>query len=498
MPTVGSTARIQASSSDVANLLWAEIVSECTRRGLPIRNTTAGDGYLWNGNLKQIGDKVGVTDKKVLDEVKKSLAASKNVTWVAERGQYYVAPIFKEVRRGAKVSLAPISEAQTILARSQRVWERARDYAKKHPEECTQEVHEGQCFWVVKKPLSYFMNAVFPELVKKPYETDRRPIYDFLRSTANAVNVGQKHDDELTAEGHRWVIRDQWNITASPIAFRRPKAPDAIDQRAAKLTPEEAGETREPAPVETRQGTPKSPVKKENSVSTPLPTPPVGAHAAPHPNTPTTPTTAVKLPSGKYQCPSCEKQFDTSQQVNGHRTAKHRLVQGQTGTGGPYQGIQGFITLPNGKIQCDECTQVYDSAASIPGHKKVHINENREKEMEKLHREIKRLRQIRSSTASTIEMDRIRAIDILTSMVETQDDTDRTITELKDTVDTLIRERDDALQSLQSLQGKTTIDGEVGALLGLIDEVFSSMYAGKIGMARAMGDIEDAMRSFKK
>ncbi len=74
-------------------------------------------------------------------------------------------------------------------------------------------------------------------------DTDFDLVRSYLKSTGNVVVLSK-----VEKYRYRIFIREEWNET--PLVKGSPKEPDSIDRRAEKLTADEAGETREPAPVE--------------------------------------------------------------------------------------------------------------------------------------------------------------------------------------------------------------------------------------------------------
>lgn len=233
MASIGSTAHITGDDNTTegrARRLYAEVLADVHSKGIKSRSVaTMGIGYLWNGNLQQLAAKcwpgltiepgrTGPASKQFLEVIKKYLRDTKNVVWVQDRGQYYVSPEYKEarVKKAAKAPVVTPDLAQeSILERSRRIWIRAQAYCEQG--NVPVEVYKGVEFFVCDKPLAFFVKAEFPELCMPAMQTEvafekyRRPFYDLLRATTNAVNVGSKHFETMTDGEHKWLIRKEWH-----------------------------------------------------------------------------------------------------------------------------------------------------------------------------------------------------------------------------------------------------------------------------------------------
>jgi hypothetical protein len=231
MPSVGSTATISGdgrNTEDRARRLYTEILADIATKGIRTRSTPHGLGYMWSGNLATIAAKcwpdltitpgrTGPASKQFLETIKKHLSASKNVVWVQERGQYFVSPEYKEPRVKKKASPAVVDLAtESVTERAKRIWNRAWQYCESN--NASVETYSDVEFWVCDKPLAFFVKAEFPELclpamqTESAFERYRRPFYDLLRATTNAINAGAKHLPGSMVEGeHKWLIRKDWH-----------------------------------------------------------------------------------------------------------------------------------------------------------------------------------------------------------------------------------------------------------------------------------------------
>ena len=277
MPTVGASATISSdgrSTEDRARRLYTEIIADIHARGIKARSTPHGVGYMWKGNLATIASKcwpdltitpgrTGPASKQFLETIKKHLRDNKNVVWVQERGQFYVSPDYKEARVKKKSSPAVVDLAQeSITDRAKRIWERARAFseANGHPTETYKTIE----FWVSDKPLAFFVKAEYPELCLPAMQTEpsfekyRRPFYDLLRATTNAVNVGSKHFEDMGPGKHKWLIRKEWHdsheafenvFQEEPVVEPEPE-PEPIPEPTPEPEPEPTPEPEpEPEPV---------------------------------------------------------------------------------------------------------------------------------------------------------------------------------------------------------------------------------------------------------
>lgn len=242
MPTIGASATITGDDNTTegrARRLYAEILADIHAKGVRTRSTPHGIGYLWSGNISTIAHKcwptltiepgrTGPASKQFLEVIKKHLRETKNVVWVQERGQFYVSPEYKESRMTKKdAAKAPAKKApakatgtvnlaqESITDRAKRIWERAQQAcaAANAPTETYGDVE----FWVCDKPLAFWLKAEFPELCLPAMETEpnfekyKRPLYDLLRATTNAVNKGSKYDASMRDGEHHWLIRKVWH-----------------------------------------------------------------------------------------------------------------------------------------------------------------------------------------------------------------------------------------------------------------------------------------------
>jgi hypothetical protein len=481
MPSIGEAAHVSGGDDNSvdsrAKRLWFELVQECTKRKIPIRRTPHGDGYLWNGslqamalqvwpNLMQSG-RMATPQKSFIAEIRAHLKHNKNVLVSPERGQLFISAEYhepktkkKQVRQSA--TLSTNTAEMTVIDRARAVWAKARGHAGDKNLETVE--YEGVLFWKVEKPLSYFINAVFPDL--HAWEGGRAPIYDFLRSTCNAVNISR---DPSTDSEHAWLIRDSWSEGSTVVIFRSVN-PDRIDQRAAKLTPHEAGEDREPAPVEVRR-VEEAPTeaKKEETV-----------------------TTEEDQSTTTFTCPEagCGQTFASRNAMNGHLAAHRGKAVVPPGTG--------FIKLPDGRVKCDECDAIFKEAASIPGHKKQHYNERREAENEHLKREVRRLRNLKTADVNlTVE----GALRVLTEQVENAMTANSTIERMKEQVsklqDDLVSARD-ALREKEAELANANKGGDLSTTLDLLQGIVDGVNSGKIAPIRGLADVDDLLRTLRE
>lgn len=234
MASIASTAHITGDDSSTegrARRLYAEILADVHSKGVKSRSTPVGIGYMWSGNLSQMAarcwpgltiepGRTGPASKQFLEVIKKYLRDSKNVVWVQERGQFYVSPEYKEarVKKTAKTAVLPADSTlaqESITDRAKRIWERARQYCEQVNADV--EVFKTIEFYNCDKPLAFFVKAEFPELCMPAMQTEvafekyRRPFYDLLRATTNAVNVGSKYFENMADGEHHWLIRKDWH-----------------------------------------------------------------------------------------------------------------------------------------------------------------------------------------------------------------------------------------------------------------------------------------------
>lgn len=259
----GATNGGSASSStpERARRLHREVLLAAKNENALPTTTQYGEGYHYTGNLAPIMDKLWPslhsgkntrrsTARSFIATIKQHLKAHGNL--VPSGDGWFVRSEYREGAGRAVVQhpiLGTIEDVPeiTLLDRAKSVWFRAREYCAQNTRP-TRNV-EGVVFWEADKPLAYFLKQVWPELTA--YEGGRQPIYDFLRSTANAVNVGAKHDDEMIGTAiHSWLIRDEWNEAGGTTVFRTlTREPTAADRREARLSTHEAGEDRPAMPV---------------------------------------------------------------------------------------------------------------------------------------------------------------------------------------------------------------------------------------------------------
>jgi len=473
VPALSDAAHISGGNDSIdakAKRLWFEIVQECTRRKIPVRKTPHGEGYLWNGSIQAMAAQVWpnlaregrmtTPAQNFISEIRNHLKNNKNVTFEQTRGQMLVSAKYHEPKKkSSRVPVSPTLTADTlemsIPDRAKAVWAKARTHVEER--DCTTEEYEGVLFWRVEKPLSYFIHAVFPDL--HAYEGGRAPIYDFLRATANAVNISK---DPTVDSEHAWLIRDTWNENGTVLLFRS-VSPDRIDQRAAKLTPHEAGEDREPAPVEVR--------KVEEAMT----------------------ETASK---NEFPCPDCDFVGISINSLNAH-SAKHKGRRPSP----VHSTITGFITLPDGRVKCDECDSTFKDASSIPGHKKTHYNERREAEIGRLEREVRRLRVAKTGDINlTVEA----ALRTLQTQIDEAMSSHAKVQALNEQVSKLKTEVSDLRQSKRALetqlkeQANNPSGTDVTTVVELLSGIVEQVNSGKIAPIRGMADVDDLLRTLRE
>lgn len=235
MASIGATATIKGDDGTTegrARRLHTEILADIASRGIKIRSTIHGSGYLWSGNITTMASRcwptltittgrTGPVSKQFIEVVKRHLAANKNLLWVQERGQFYVSPDYKESRvkktatKAVPKKAAPTLAQESITDRAKRIWERAQQSCE--ASNAPTEIYKNVEFWVCDKPLAFWIRAEFPELCLPAMETQpnfekyKRPLYDLLRATTNAVNIGSKYDESMKDGEHHWLIRKEWH-----------------------------------------------------------------------------------------------------------------------------------------------------------------------------------------------------------------------------------------------------------------------------------------------
>lgn len=137
----------------------------------------------------------------------------------------------------------------TVYEKARKVHKNATDYAK--AKQVAIGLYDGVEFYVIDEyPLKYFIGKSYPKIKHYSGPGGTQEIYDFLRSTGNYAR--EKQDDDTSAI----IVRVEFSESGAPIQWRSPRGPVSDWQREqarkeAKLTPHEAGEDREPAPVVT-------------------------------------------------------------------------------------------------------------------------------------------------------------------------------------------------------------------------------------------------------
>lgn len=135
------------------------------------------------------------------------------------------------------------------------VWKAMRQYAERNNWETWK--YGGQAGHRGPFTMRYFLEQLFPGANKDELKTTQQIISSVLRQTGAAVCIYSPNATELqSGTKPSWYVSDTMPENLVVIAtHHRPRTagpPDRLTQVANKLTPHEAGEDREPAPVETR------------------------------------------------------------------------------------------------------------------------------------------------------------------------------------------------------------------------------------------------------
>lgn len=235
----------------------------------------------------------------------------------------------------------------TIYEKAKKVHKGATDYARATGKSVG--LYDGVEFFIIDdKPLSYFVAKHYSKIQHYAGPGGKQEIYDFLRSTGN---YARERDDDDTSI---MIIRATFaEPGGAPVLFRSPRKAVSDWERDkqrkdARLTPQEAGEDREPGPVTIRQK-PVEPTEpapenavidldKKQVIPVPVPTPP-----RPSPEDQRL-LAEAKAREASLTCPECKAEgvefvAKNPQGLSGHRRANH--------------GIQGTTYKPSvvGKIE---------------------------------------------------------------------------------------------------------------------------------------------------
>lgn len=137
----------------------------------------------------------------------------------------------------------------TIYEKAKKVWKAAKDYAVSNGKPLLEQ-GGAEYFLIDDKPLAFFIGKILPKIKHYDGPGGQREVYDYLRSTGHCVR--EKQEDETSL----WIVRTEWTDDGVEVVVRHPRkaVSDYEKERARKerkVTPHEAGEDREPAPVET-------------------------------------------------------------------------------------------------------------------------------------------------------------------------------------------------------------------------------------------------------
>lgn len=161
------------------------------------------------------------------------------------------------IRDIAKVTMREARGTERIEDRAWLVWRSLRTAIEQgnHPgieQFGTFDVRQGIDGYRVRVSLNQVILALWPEwslLDKKELSDTTQPIYSYLKTSCNAVCVKNPGRDSHVSP--TWWVRDTWFGGQAIVVpqTHHPRPADRIDTRAQRLTPAEAGEDREPAPV---------------------------------------------------------------------------------------------------------------------------------------------------------------------------------------------------------------------------------------------------------
>ena len=160
------------------------------------------------------------------------------------------------VQESATISTRSLREladdANTLAGQAHLVWLRARNDVKK-----TLTADNGNIIY--SGSLTSVIKSLWPRLsrsdVSEEMNTFRSDIYAFLRATGNGVCIQRGTTAKAAV---RWELSPSWIEPSGAVVIRQGRRSTAVKATYAesKLTPHEAGEDRQPAPVEVRHVTP--------------------------------------------------------------------------------------------------------------------------------------------------------------------------------------------------------------------------------------------------
>jgi hypothetical protein len=326
-----------STTEERAHKLWGAAAQYAIDRKIPVTDTDKGRGYVIKGeatiyeiartvwpNLLFTHNKPSSAARSFVATLTAYLRKDNNLTKYGSTGWFVKSFYTQRAQRAVQHPILGTVEKPpeiTILDRSKKVWDAARRYCE-HEYRPTRIIQVevsgsqvGATYWECDKPLSYFITMCWPNITE--YVGGRQPIYDFLRSTTNAVNIGGKHDDEMVGEPvtHSWLIRNDWHEMGGKTLFRTmTREPTDRDRREARLSTTEAGEDREPMPVIISKATQEA--VNDMTEPEPDPTPPAAAPES-------KPAAETDEP---YPCtyPGCGRTFKTPHNLGRHVTTQHK------------------------------------------------------------------------------------------------------------------------------------------------------------------------------
>lgn len=235
----------------------------------------------------------------------------------------------------------------SIYEKAKKVWKAAKDYAVATGRPLLLQ-GDAEYFLIDDgKPLAFFIGKVLPKIKYYDGPGGQREVYDFLRSTGHCVR--EKQEDETSL----WIVRTEWTDNGVAVVVRHPRKAVSDYERErlrkeSKVTPHEAGEDREPAPVTVTTIAERVAEQVAAAEAAALE---AIVQAGEEPGATPTPEDARLLAEARARqesltCPECKgqkKKFvaDNPQGLAAHRRAKH--------------GVQGSTYTPSvvGKITAD-------------------------------------------------------------------------------------------------------------------------------------------------
>lgn len=105
----------------------------------------------------------------------------------------------------------------SVFEKSKKVWKAARDYAAATGKPLM-ETGGAEFYLIDDKKLAFFISKVLPKIRERYHgEGGTREVYDYLRSTGNAVHENAEDETSL------WVVRTQWSDEGAEVIIRNPR-----------------------------------------------------------------------------------------------------------------------------------------------------------------------------------------------------------------------------------------------------------------------------------